>query len=66
MDAFYRDENNIYFIGSEYSKEFASYIEGAIRVAREKCYKLIGMPDELFEKEIKGKGKHQPGVTPKL
>lgn len=38
IDALYRDENNVHFIGSEYSLEFASYIEGAIRVARKKCH----------------------------
>jgi len=39
LDSFYRDENNIIFVGSEYSKRFASYIEGAIRITREKIFK---------------------------
>lgn len=42
IDALYRDENGITFVGSEYSLEFASYIEGAIRITRQKLFKLIG------------------------
>lgn len=34
LDSLYRDESNVIFIGSEYSKRFASYIEGAIRITR--------------------------------
>jgi monoamine oxidase len=34
LDSLYRDENNIIFVGSEYSKRFASYIEGAVRMTR--------------------------------
>ena len=45
LDSFFRDENNVYFIGSEYSKYFASYMEGAIRVSRSKTFKLIGEKD---------------------
>jgi hypothetical protein len=26
LDAYYRDENNIYFVGTEYSQHFASYM----------------------------------------
>lgn len=61
IDAYYRDENNVIFIGSEYSKDYASYMEGAIRVAREKCFNLIGEPDELMspKKIIVRKGENQ-------
>ncbi len=48
IESFYRDENNCIFIGSEYSREYASYMEGAIRVARQKCFQLIGEEDDLF------------------
>ncbi len=34
LQSYYKDENNVIFVGSEYSKECASYIEGAIRVVR--------------------------------
>ena len=45
LDSFFRDENNVSFIGSEYSKYFASYMEGAIRVSRSKTFNLIGEKD---------------------
>lgn len=45
LNCYYRDEKNVYFVGSEYSQEFASYMEGAIRVARLKGYQLIGEKD---------------------
>jgi monoamine oxidase len=36
LSAYYRDENGLVFVGSEYSREFASYMEGAVRSARAK------------------------------
>jgi monoamine oxidase len=39
LEAFYRDEDNLIFAGSEYSDEFASYMEGAIRSARKKVHR---------------------------
>lgn len=47
MRALYGDEQNVYFVGSEFSDSFASYIEGAIRVSRKKTFKLIGKEDPL-------------------
>lgn len=47
LTALYSDENNLYFVGSEFSDSFASYIEGAIRIARKKAFKLIGKKDPL-------------------
>ena len=47
LSALYGDEQNIYFVGSEFSDSFASYIEGAIRVARRKVFKLINKTDPL-------------------
>jgi hypothetical protein len=34
LNALYRDENGITFVGSEYSLQFASYVEGAVRITR--------------------------------
>lgn len=45
LEALYRDENGITFIGSEYSLQFGTFMEGAVRVAREKVYKLLGEKD---------------------
>lgn len=36
LEAFFRDENGLVFVGSEYSREFASYMEGAVRCAAAK------------------------------
>lgn len=47
LTALYGDEKNIYFVGSEFSDSFASYIEGAIRIARKKVFKLINKEDPL-------------------
>lgn len=47
LNALYRDENGITFVGSEYSLQFASYMEGAVRITREKVFKLIGQKDPL-------------------
>lgn len=47
LNALYRDENGITFVGSEYSLQFASYVEGALRITREKVFKLIGESDPL-------------------
>lgn len=47
LNALYRDENGITFVGSEYSLQFASYMEGALRITREKVYKLLGEKDPL-------------------
>lgn len=56
LNAFFRDENGITFVGSEYSLEFASYMEGAVRITRKKIYGLIGEKDPyehlLFEKKL--------------
>lgn len=60
VQAFYRDENNIVFVGSEYSEEFASYMEGAIRVARKKCFSLIGEQDDLFAESVGTLNKSEP------
>jgi len=43
----YRDENGIVFVGSEYSLQFASYLEGAVRITRQKMFDLIGEKDPL-------------------
>lgn len=48
LEAFYRDENGLVFAGSEYSDEFASYMEGAIRSARKKLYQSMGTEDPLL------------------
>jgi hypothetical protein len=37
----------VYFVGSEFSDSFASYIEGAIRISRKKAFKLINKEDPL-------------------
>lgn len=47
LRSLYNDEQNVYFVGSEFSDSFASYIEGAVRVARKKAFKLIGKKDPL-------------------
>lgn len=47
MNALYGDQKNIYFVGSQFSDSFASYIEGAIRISRKKAYKLLGKEDPL-------------------
>ena len=47
MDALYGDEKNVFFVGSEFSDSFASYIEGAIRISRKKAFKLINREDPL-------------------
>lgn len=47
LEAYYRDENGITFIGTEYSLQFPSYMEGAVRVARKKIYELFGEQDPL-------------------
>jgi len=52
LNALYRDENGITFVGSEYSLQFASYMEGAVRITREKVFKLIGMPDPLANLQV--------------
>ena len=49
FESFFRDENNILFVGSEYSKRFASYMEGAIRVSRIKTFELIGEKDPYHD-----------------
>jgi hypothetical protein len=45
LDAYYRNENGLIFAGSEYSDEFASYIEGAIRSARKQVHRELGLVD---------------------
>lgn len=45
MDCKTRDEFNIIFIGSEIGTDFGTYVEGAIRVTREKIYKCLGKTD---------------------
>lgn len=56
----------MYFVGSEFSSEFASYMEGAVRVAREKCFKLIGRKDDLFSSEKdKDKSQSSTNLTPR-
>jgi hypothetical protein len=47
LNALYGDEKNVYFVGSEFSDSFASYIEGAIRVSRKKAFSLINREDPL-------------------
>jgi hypothetical protein len=47
LEALYRDENGITFVGSEYSLQFASYLEGAVRITRQKTFDLIGDKDPL-------------------
>lgn len=45
LESYFRDENNIVFVGSEYSKNYASYMEGAIRISRLKTFPFIGEKD---------------------
>lgn len=47
LDAYYRDEHGLVFAGSEYSDEFASYIEGAVRSARKKVHRELNLQDPL-------------------
>lgn len=47
LSSLYGDEKNIYFVGSEFSDSFASYIEGAVRISRKKAFELIGKEDPL-------------------
>ena len=44
-EAYSRDEFNIVYIGSEFGEEHSTYMEGAIRLARQKVYKELGKSD---------------------
>ncbi len=44
-ESYDRDENNLIYIGSEFADEFSTFMEGAVRLARHKAYKLLGIPD---------------------
>jgi hypothetical protein len=44
-DSYYRDENNLTHIGSEFGDEYGTFMEGAVRLSRKKTYKLIGVAD---------------------
>lgn len=45
LECYSRDEHNIVFLGSELSKKFGSWMEGAVRFTREKIYKYLEMED---------------------
>jgi monoamine oxidase len=47
LDAYSRDGNGLIFVDSEYSDEFPSYVEGAIRSARKKVHCELGLVDLL-------------------
>lgn len=48
-ESFDRDENGVYFIGSEFDDQFGSYMQGALRVTRRKVYQLISKADPWKE-----------------
>ena len=45
LDCYIRDEHNIIFLGSELSKKFGSYMEGAVRDTREQIYRYLEIDD---------------------
>ena len=50
---YYDDENGIVFIGSEFSEDFNSYMEGAVRSASKKIHSLLNKCDPVVELERK-------------
>ena len=55
----YDDENSLIFIGSEFSNDFNSFMEGAVRSASKKINSILGQPDPIVELERLNDGKRQ-------
>lgn len=43
--SYYDDEDGLIFVGSEFSEDYNSYMEGAVRSASKKISKLFGKED---------------------